>query len=228
MTKLCTLGDALAGLQSPQIEPWAATEIPLGDGRFDLLVPDPGAVDLPAMADRLAKIARFGGGTPSGIWSVAAHSVLVEQVLIHRRPEAASARLCCLALLHDFHEAVIGDLTRQVRAALIRIGGPDMAAALQELTAPIDAAVWQAVGIDPPDTAEAEIIAQADNLAAAIEWRALIPHPDRPADMPDPPRWSALRPQPWPMDAAALLDQIAARATDLALTGPAIAALRVR
>lgn len=45
---------------------------------------------------------------------------------------------------------------------------------------------------------------------------------------PPPPRWSALRPQPWPMDAAALLDQIAARATDLALTGPAIAALRVR
>ncbi|MDW3204612.1 MAG: hypothetical protein R8L07_03635 [Alphaproteobacteria bacterium] len=223
-----SLGAALAGLQATPTEPWAATQIPLGDGRFDLLAPDPGAVDLPAMADRLAKIARFGGGTPSEIWSVAAHSVLVEQVLIHRRPAAASARLCCLALLHDFHEAAIGDLTRQLRTALIRVGGPDMAAALQQLTAPIDAAIWQAVGIDPPDAAEADLIAQADSLAAAIEWRALIPHPDRPADMPDPPRWSALRPQPWPMDAAALLDRLAARATDLTLTGPAIAALRVR
>ena len=220
MTKPFSIFAAMGEL-APVAEPWKGTDIPLGMTRFDLLAPDPAAVDLQAVADQLARLPRWNGATPGGIWSVAAHSRLVESVLAARDLARATPRLRCLALIHDFHEAMIGDLTVALRRALIAKGGSCVETALTDLTAPIDAAIYAAMGIAPPDEEEAMTVAAADKLAASIEWRALIPHDARPRDLPEPPPWPVLRPQPWPMESAALLDRLADLATELCLTGPA-------
>lgn len=53
------------------------------------------------LADTLAKLNRFGGRTREP-WSVAAHSVLVERL--------CPPDLGAWALLHDAHEAIVGDI----------------------------------------------------------------------------------------------------------------------
>lgn len=55
-----------------------------------------------ALADTLAKINRYAGRTVEP-WSVAAHSVLVSRLCPHKEEQA-------WALLHDGHEAFIGDV----------------------------------------------------------------------------------------------------------------------
>lgn len=56
-----------------------------------------------AVADTLAKINRYNGRTPRP-WSVASHSLLVEQL-------CPPVDMKGWALLHDAHESVIGDMT---------------------------------------------------------------------------------------------------------------------
>ena len=64
---------------------------------------DPATSDqLLAMAEQLAKIARFNGATAGAPYSVAQHSLLVADLV---PPDVAP-----YALLHDFHEALFGDL----------------------------------------------------------------------------------------------------------------------
>ncbi len=60
------------------------------------------AMTAEAIGDTLAKINRFNGRTPKP-YSVAAHSLVVSRLC--RRPEAAA-----WGLLHDAHEAFIGDI----------------------------------------------------------------------------------------------------------------------
>lgn len=56
-----------------------------------------------ALGDALAKVNRFGGRTRKP-WSVAAHSLLVEWL-------CPNAEFKAWALLHDAHEAFLGDIT---------------------------------------------------------------------------------------------------------------------
>jgi len=72
-------------------------------GLIDLAHLQPGHMTAEAIGDTLAKINRFNGRTPHP-WSVAAHSVLVEALC----PEVDMKGW---ALLHDAHEAFIGDIT---------------------------------------------------------------------------------------------------------------------
>jgi len=76
---------------------------------FDLLEPTPAMIDFDEIAESLAKICRFGGHTALH-WSVAQHSVLCAR--------EASPRAAPYALLHDAHEAMIGDLTTPFKNAL--------------------------------------------------------------------------------------------------------------
>lgn len=72
-------------------------------GLIDLAHLQPDHMTAEALGDTLAKINRFNGRTPQP-WSVAAHSVLVETLC----PEID---MLGWALLHDAHEAFIGDIT---------------------------------------------------------------------------------------------------------------------
>lgn len=86
------------------------TWLPTTTGRvIDLMAPDWRAVDLMAdVADGLAKISRYTGAVPQGVYSVAQHSVIGADA-VHRETgdrEAAGA-----FLLHDGHEYVLNDKT---------------------------------------------------------------------------------------------------------------------
>lgn len=90
----------------------------LSGRRLDLLDPTPLDIEIGDIAHGLSFVARWNGQT-HGDWpySVAEHSLLVEE--IHRRadPEGA-AKWRLAALLHDAPEYVIGDMISPVKAAL--------------------------------------------------------------------------------------------------------------
>jgi hypothetical protein len=79
---------------------------------FDLTAPDPALIDPEDLAVGLGNICRFVGQTP--YYSVAQHSIgVAEEVTRRNRPDLAFA-----ALLHDAHEAYLGDLSRAARSLL--------------------------------------------------------------------------------------------------------------
>lgn len=80
--------------------------------RLDLIAPTPAQVDLERIGETLANICRFGGRSGT-FYSVAEHSVLCCD---HASPSAAA-----YALLHDAHEAWIGDFATPVKTTLFLV-----------------------------------------------------------------------------------------------------------
>lgn len=105
----------------------------LSGRRLDLL--DPTAVDIEVedIAHGLAFVARWNGQT-RGDWpySVAEHSLLVEEIFTRQNPGIAP-RWQLAALLHDAPEYVIGDMISPVKAAI----GPDYGHLDDRLTAAV-------------------------------------------------------------------------------------------
>ena len=90
----------------------------LSGRRLDLLDPSPLDVEIEDIAHGLSRVARWNGQT-SGDWAftVAQHSLLVEDITGRLRPKAARTwRLS--ALLHDAPEYVIGDLITPFKAVV--------------------------------------------------------------------------------------------------------------
>ncbi len=90
----------------------------LSGRRLDLLDPTPVDIEIEDIAHGLAFVARWNGQT-QGDWpySVAEHSLLVEQIFTRTDP-VAPAKWRLAALLHDAPEYVIGDMISPVKAAL--------------------------------------------------------------------------------------------------------------
>ncbi len=82
----------------------------LSGRRLDLLDPSPLDVEISDIAHGLARVARWNGQTSGDhAFSVAQHSLLVEQIFRRIAPDASpEAQLA--ALLHDAPEYVIGDM----------------------------------------------------------------------------------------------------------------------
>src|SRR5436309_6343471 len=81
----------------------------LSGRRLDLLDPSPLDIEMADIAHGLARVARWNGQTEGAhIFSVAQHSLLVEQMAQQRMPLDRKSRLA--ALLHDAPEYVIGDM----------------------------------------------------------------------------------------------------------------------
>ena len=90
----------------------------LSGRRLDLLDPTPMDVEIDDIAHGLAFVARWNGQTRGDhAYSVAEHSLLVEEIFGHCHP-AAGARDRLAALLHDAPEYVIGDMISPVKAAV--------------------------------------------------------------------------------------------------------------
>jgi len=89
----------------------------LSGRRLDLLDPTPVDIEIADIAHGLAFVARWNGQT-RGDWpySVAEHSLLVEQIFARTGVYPAKWRLA--ALLHDAPEYVIGDMISPVKAAV--------------------------------------------------------------------------------------------------------------
>jgi uncharacterized protein len=105
----------------------------LSGRRLDLLDPTPMDIEVEDIAHGLAFVARWNGQT-RGDWpySVAEHSLLVEEILTRANPGIA-ARWRLAAVLHDAPEYVIGDMISPVKAAV----GPGYGALDERLAAAI-------------------------------------------------------------------------------------------
>jgi uncharacterized protein len=90
----------------------------LSGRRLDLLDPTPMDIEVEDIAHGLAFVARWNGQT-RGDWpySVAEHSLLVEQIFLRGNPGIAP-RWRLAAVLHDAPEYVIGDMISPVKAAV--------------------------------------------------------------------------------------------------------------
>jgi 5'-deoxynucleotidase YfbR-like HD superfamily hydrolase len=134
----------------------------LSGRRLDLLDPTPVDIEVEDIAHGLAFVARWNGQT-AGDWpySVAEHSLLVEQIFARLTPDAPP-RWRLAALLHDAPEYVIGDMISPVKAAV----GP----AYAELDARLSAAIHLRFGLPAQLPAQVKRrIKRADRISAWLE-----------------------------------------------------------
>ena len=134
----------------------------LSGRRLDILSPSPLDIEIDDIAHGLARVARWNGQTSGKYgFSVAQHSVLVEQILSLNAPQLAQKwRLACL--LHDAPEYVIGDMITPVKAV---IGAP-----YKKIEALLQNAVHIRFGLPPElPSGIAHSIKRADRMAAYLE-----------------------------------------------------------
>lgn len=143
---------------------------------FDLVAPSPGDVRLGDILQHLCRIPRFNGATHREPWTVGQHTLLCHDLLA----PSASPALRMAVLMHDMHEAYIGDITRPVEMALRALGSGD---ALGQLKARVQAAIAAAFGGPVQNVLG---VKEVDNLALATEKSVFMaPSPDWPG-MPSP------------------------------------------
>lgn len=129
---------------------------------FNLENPSTMQVSVFDIARSLARIPRWNGNTTRP-WSVADHSVWVAQ---HLRETGASMEVQLAGLLHDAHEAYVGNIPSPVIRAYL-------AESLLPVTARIDRAIEAAFHLPMDATCRPEVVA-ADALAAQVERRDLL------------------------------------------------------
>ena len=134
----------------------------LSGRRLDLLDPSPLDIEIEDIAHGLARVARWNGQTVGEhAFSVAQHSIVVEEICAHLEPALAPGwRLA--TLLHDAPEYVIGDMISPFKAAL----GFDYKAFEHGL----ETAIHLRFGLPPaPPAAVKALIKQADRVSAYFE-----------------------------------------------------------
>ena len=134
----------------------------LSGRRLDLLDPTPVDIEVADIAHGLAFVARWNGQTFGDYaYSVAEHSLLVEEIFARQNP-TAPAKWRLAALLHDAPEYVIGDMISPVKAAV----GPGYG----ELDARLTAAIHLRFGLPAilPVKVKKQIKA-ADKVSAWLE-----------------------------------------------------------
>lgn len=144
-----------------KVEPRAWQRM-LSGRRLDLLDPSPMDIEIEDIAHGLARVARWNGQTVGEhAFSVAQHSIVVEEIVAHIRPEI-EPRWRLAALLHDAAEYVIGDMISPFKAAL----GVDYKAFEERL----ETAIHVRFGLPAKAPADVKIlIKQADRACAFFE-----------------------------------------------------------
>jgi len=142
--------------------PQRAWQRMLSGRRLDLLDPSPLDIEIEDIAHGLSFVARWNGQTIGEYpYSVAEHSLLVEEIFTELNPKA-DPKWQLMALLHDAPEYVIGDMISPVKASV----GPGYEALDNRLTA----AIHQRFGL-PSTTPELikKQIKRADRQSAWLE-----------------------------------------------------------
>jgi 5'-deoxynucleotidase YfbR-like HD superfamily hydrolase len=134
----------------------------LSGRRLDLLDPSPIDVELSDIAHGLARVARWNGQTHGEhAFSVAQHSLVVEEIFRLQNPERSAAD-CQMALLHDAPEYVIGDMISPFKAV---VGGGYKAVEQR-----LEAAIHIRFSLPPHPTASLKaLIKKADTVSAYFE-----------------------------------------------------------
>ena len=104
----------LSGAKTP-LRAWQRM---LSGRRLDLLDPSPLDIEIEDIAHGLARVARWNGQTTGDhAFSVAQHSLIVEEIAAHIAPYL-SPQERLMALLHDAPEYVVGDMISPFKNAL--------------------------------------------------------------------------------------------------------------
>lgn len=134
----------------------------LSGRRLDLLDPTPVDIEIEDIAHGLAFVARWNGQTHGDYaYSVAEHSLLVEQIFTRIAP-SAPIKWRLAALLHDAPEYVIGDMISPVKASV----GPGYGELDMRLTAAIH--IRFGLPANLPATVKRQI-KKADRISAWME-----------------------------------------------------------
>ncbi len=105
-------------MKAKKSEPPRAWQRMLSGRRLDLLDPSPLDIEIDDIAHGLARVARWNGQTLGDhAFSVAQHSLLVEDICLHFKPKF-ERKWRLAALLHDAAEYVVGDMISPFKAAL--------------------------------------------------------------------------------------------------------------
>jgi 5'-deoxynucleotidase YfbR-like HD superfamily hydrolase len=180
------------GLRRTKNEAPRAWQRMLSGRRLDLLDPSPLDIEVEDIAHGLARVARWNGQTiGEHAFSVAQHSLVVEEIAAHAHPGLAPQwRLA--ALLHDAAEYVIGDMISPFKAAL----GIDYKIFEERL----EAAIHIRFGLPPKTPKDIKtLIKQADRASAFFEATQLagFGRDESLALFGPPPVGYDLRTQPW-------------------------------
>lgn len=148
---------------------------------FSLVNPDPADVDFTEIALTLADLPRYAANFEKPV-SVAQHTLIVM--------EAADPDDRAHALLHDLHEAYMGDIITPTARALAAVAGQlygagaadTVTVAIQALKARIDTAIYQAAGVALPAPDRYARIHQADMIALQTERRDFLARSPKPWD----------------------------------------------
>jgi hypothetical protein len=158
---------------------------------FDLLEPKIADVDFDEIAEALSKLCRFNGHTQT-FYSVAEHSCRVA--------DAMPAGWRAYGLLHDAHEAYIGDWSTPLKQALpLSSGSPHhvgiVNVAITYMQDRIDEVIFIAAGLAWPMPAGAhEAVKTADLALLATERRDLMSPSQRPWEVNAKPLREIIRP----------------------------------
>jgi 5'-deoxynucleotidase YfbR-like HD superfamily hydrolase len=149
--------------QTPKAQiPPRAWQRMLSGRRLDLLDPSPLDIEIVDIAHGLARVARWNGQTTGEhAFSVAQHSLVVEDIAVAIRPDL-DPRWRLAALLHDAPEYVIGDMISPFKAVM---GGE-----YKDVERRLLAAIFLRYGLKPVMAPElAKAIKAADRDAAFYE-----------------------------------------------------------
>lgn len=138
--------------------------------RVDLRLTDPSTLSIDDVAHHLAQLNRFTGACRRP-YSVAEHSVHVVSVM---RDEMGidSPHALLAGLLHDAHEAYIGDLSTPLKTAL---DAEDPDRAWRRLESRVRAQVQRRFGVRAASVGYRRAIRAADLRMLATERRCLMP-----------------------------------------------------
>lgn len=205
---------SIAPRGQPLLDIWSQT----ASGKaFPLLLSRAEHVDfVNDVGPQLARQSRFNGATDA-YYSIAQHCAHGADALYQetRRPEVAAH-----FLIHDAHEAFMGDITTPVLAALAVLGrsigvgqeGRDIRDAVRLLKAKIDHAIFRAAGLSHPDAGIRALIKEMDARMLVTERRDLMrpaPHPwDEAIERAEPVRGPRIKPLPWPKALDLWLDRL--------------------
>jgi 5'-deoxynucleotidase YfbR-like HD superfamily hydrolase len=134
----------------------------LSGRRLDLLDPSPMDIEIEDIAHGLARVARWNGQTVGeNGFSVAQHSIVVEDIVAHIQP-GIDPKWRLAALLHDASEYVIGDMISPFKAAL--------GVSYKDFEERLEHAIHARFGL-PAKTPQAikKLIKQADRACAYFE-----------------------------------------------------------
>ncbi|MEO3997210.1 hypothetical protein [Mesorhizobium sp. CAU 1732] len=148
-------------------------------------------LDLP---EALARICRYNGAVPGGVYSVAQHCVIMSDIILE---EIGDADIATIALLHDAHEYIWGDITTPQMDGFAEIeaelyGDSRVTSIVAEAKRRADKAIFSACGVPwPPTPQQHRTVKLYDIRMLATERRQLL--------SPSVKRWAAVVEQAEPL-----------------------------